>query len=273
MLATIILAHSPHVILYDVMRVPDPDNTLVGFVPLLINRALSVIAALTFYRLARSFFDRHSMLVQCLLLGALWAMLNQQLLRNFIMDGVVSHDWIYCFVENLPDPLGYFAGAILIVTLCRLVGSNIGRLVGSLAIAAVLAVVIDPSLNALFTRLIASIEYLDTGNIYNPPYGWQVDVPSYLTYAEPVIASYAVAALTCNRLSARLPLRIAQFVLLVMSLACSIVPTLVYSFYQKRTLSIAIFSEGQFALQALVLSFMTAFAWYFSGVHAVRKRS
>jgi hypothetical protein len=180
------------------------------------------------------------------------------------MDGVVSGDWIYCFVENLPRPLEYLIACCLIVVIAPKVGTAWTIAAASIAIATTIVFVTDPYIDGVFQKLVASIEYLDTGNIYNPPYGWQVNVPSYVTFLEPVIASFAIAALMLSKRSRRPAWCMVQFVLVVMAMKHSIVPTLVYSFYQSVPLPRAILSESQFALEALTLAIITAVGWTFS---------
>ena len=135
---------------------------------------------------------------------------------------------------------------------------------GATAVAAAAIFVIDPIIDHTFENIIASLEYLDTGNIYHPPYGWQVDLPSYLTFFEPVIASFAIAAATFGKTAPKLNRRLATFVLLILSMKHSIVQTLLYSLYEPAPLAAAILSESQFALEALALALLTALSWIHS---------
>jgi hypothetical protein len=123
---------------------------------------------------------------------------------------------------------------------------------------------INPPIDRGFRVLIDSLEYLDTGNIYSSPYGWQVNVPSYLTFLEPVIAGYLIAALVLKRLPPPSKRQIGLFALLVLSMKRSIVPTLLYSLFQPRPLPAAILSESQFALEVLVMALLTTIGWRFS---------
>ena len=159
-----------------------------------LNSALSVIATFLFYRLATPTFARWPLALRCLLLTAIYAMLSESLFRRFLMDGVVSHAWRYCFVENLAPPIGYLITCCLIVLLATRLRSTSAILLAGIAIAAAMFFLINPCIDRFSDELVASIEYLDTGNIYNPPYNWQVNVPSYLTFLEPVLASFAIAA-------------------------------------------------------------------------------
>ena len=248
----------------DVLGIPHPDIARVSRRAIFLNTALSVVATFLFYRLAAPTFVRWSLAVRCLLLTAVYAMLSEALFRNFIMDGVVSHAWRYCFVENLARPIEYLITCCLIVRLSTRLRSTPAIILAGIAIATAMFFLINPRIDSISDKLVASIEYLDTGNIYNPPYGWQVNVPSYLTFLEPVLASFAIAAFIWDKLSPRPILRTVQFALLVMAMKGSILPTLVYSFYQNIRLPAAVLSESQFGIEILVMALLTALGWRLS---------
>jgi len=262
--ATVAVSLSIHVVMLDGLHIPHPDNTHIPMPAIFLNDALSLTAAILVYRLGRERFAAWVFPIRCLVLGALYAMLAEALLRGFIMDGVVSHDWLYCLVENLARPVDYMIVAVLVVGLAPWLTSGWRIGLGALAIVAVTRFVIDPPIDAAFAKWVASLEYLDTGNLYNPPYGWQVIVPSYLTFLEPVVAAFAIAALVWDQLSARPVWRAGQFVLLIMAMKGSIAPTLIYSFFQHASPPAAILSESQFGMEILVMAAMTAVGWRFS---------
>jgi hypothetical protein len=258
---TTVLSLSVHVVMLDVLGIDHPSIEGVPRLATWMNEVLSVTATLVFYRLGLPAFQRLPALHRGLLLTVIYAMLNEALLRSFIMDVVVSHDWIYCLVENMARPLEYLAICSLIVFAAPRLKSAPAVAAGGIVITALALSAIDPPIDRAFGSLVASLEFLDTGNIYNPPYGWQVDVPSYLTFLEPVIASYAIAALVWKRLSRNPAQRLGQFVLVVLSMKGSIVPLLIYSFYQDRPLPAAMLSESQFALEILVMAILTSLGW------------
>jgi hypothetical protein len=265
---TTVLSLSVHVFMLDVLGIPHPSIKNVPQFIVLINQALSITATIFFYRLAKPSFERFSIIGRCLLLTLIYAMLNEALLRSFIMDVVVSHDWVYCFVKNLPRPLEYLAICCLIIIAAPRLKSVWAITAGGVIITALSAFAINPPIDRIFRVLVNSLEFLDTGNIYNPPYGWQVNVPSYLTFLEPVIAGYVIAALVLKRLSLKSTHQVGLFVLLIMSMKRSIVPTLVYSFYQSHPLPAAILSESQFFLEILVMALLTSLGWRFSRIES-----
>ena len=258
---TVVISLSVHVFMLDVLGIPHPDNTRAGQAATLLDKALSVIAVIVFYQAAQTMFARLSFLARCLLLATIYTMLGEVLLRNFIMDVVVSHDWIYCLVLNLPRPIEYFVVCALVVAASPKLTRPWMMAAAGIMIAGLDFYAISPLVDRVFERLIASVEYLDTGNIYNPPYGWQVNVPSYLTFLEPVVASFAIAALTIGKSTSRRAWHFAQFVLLIMAMKHSIVPIALYSFYEPRPLPAAILSESQFTLETLTMAILTAIGW------------
>jgi hypothetical protein len=258
---TTILSLSVHAVMFDTFGIAHPDMTRVPTAAIVLNDALSVVATIVFTKMSSRAFNRFPMILRCIFLTTIYAMLGEALLRNLIMDIVVSHDWVYCFVENLPRPLEDLSLCSLIVIAAPRLKTSWAMAVAGTAIAAVAVLVINPPIDRLFAHFVASIEYLDTGNIYNPPYGWQVDVPSYLTFLEPVLASYAIAALVLDQMSPVAWRRLLQFAVLIMAMKGSIVPMLVYSFYQPRPLPAALLSESQFTLEILVMGMLTAIFW------------
>jgi hypothetical protein len=262
--ATVVVALSVHVVMFDGLHVPHPENAKVPPFAIYLNTVLSMAAAITVYRLARDRFAGWSFPVRCLVLSGLFAMLAEALFRNFIMDGVVSHAWLYCLVENLASPIEYLVTGVLVVAIAPWLGSWWKNAAAALVTTAVTTFLINPPINAGFAKLVASFEYLDSGNIYNPPYGWQVDVPSYLTFLEPVIASFAICALVWDKLSDRPLRRLAEFIVLIMAMKGSILPVLLYSFFQKASLTASFLSESQFGLEILVMAAMTAAGWRLS---------
>ena len=64
-----------------------------------------------------------------------------------------------------------------------------------------------------------------------------------------------------------------QFILLIMAMKGSILPTLVYSFYQRGRLPAAFLSESQFGLEVLVMAFLTAYGWQWSRIRIIQTQS
>ena len=259
-----VAAMSVHVVMFDVLLVPHPEITSVPHAAIFANDALSLIATIWLCRLLQPELLGISFFWRCLLVAALYAMLGEALFRSFLMDGVVSNAWRFSFIENLTRPSEALVSCSLVVLVAPHLRRRWQVVVAGIAIAALAALVINPLLSGALDRLTASFEYLDTGNIYNPPYGWQVNVPSYLTFAEPVFACLLIAATAWRKLAGPLIARLALFTLTIMAIKGAIMPTLVYSFFQNLPLPRAIASESQFGLEILVLAMLSALSWHFS---------
>ena len=264
MTVTAVVAMSVHVVMFDVFMVPHPQLSSVPRAAIFVSEALSLIATTWLCRVLQPGLLTVPLPLRCLLVAALYAMLGEALLRNFLMDGVVSNAWRFSLIENLTRPAEDLVACSLIVLLTPRVRSVWQVVALGVAIATVSALLINPALSGSLDRLTASFEYLDTGNIYNPPYGWQVNVPSYLTFAEPVLASFVIVALVWRKLAGSFTHRLVQFTLLIMAIKGAIVPTLVFSFFQNMPVFRGIVSESQFGLEIMVLGLLTGISWRFS---------
>ncbi len=52
-----------------------------------------------------------------------------------------------------------------------------------------------PLIDKAFGQILASIAYLNHDEVYKAPYGWQIEVPTYITYLKPVVACFIMVAL------------------------------------------------------------------------------
>ena len=93
------------------------------------------------------------------------------------------------------------------------------------------------------------------------PYGVNVLVPAYLSFSEPVVACFLAAALAWSGFSAARTGRYLQFSLLILAVKSQLITPFVYAAFAKTSVSSALASEGQFALEALVLALVTAISW------------
>ena len=260
-LLTTLVPLSIHIFILDVLAIPHPQNEVVPAWAVFFDEVLSVGATLVFFQLTSSWFFQRSAWFRPLALAIIYAMLNEALFRNVIMDIVVSHDVIYCIAENLARPTEYLFVCILITAVAPKLKKRWTIVGAAVVIAGFDVLLIRPAIEFPFERLVASIEYLDTGNIYNPPYGWQVDVPSYLTFIEPVLACLVIAVLVLPR--GRHPRRFLflRFVVIALAMRNAILPICLFSFFQPWTLGASILSESQFTLEALALVLLSGSGW------------
>jgi hypothetical protein len=261
---TAIAALSVHVVMLQVLNVPFPDDSAAGKFPRYISLVGSFGATMAVYLLARPDLRRFSLPVRCLITFALLITLRELMVRAIVMDGVVTTAWTFSLVTHLPRLAGLLIACAVIVP----VADRLDRLwqwaLAATVITAAYMFGVQPLVDMAFAPLLNALSYLAHDEIYQVPYGWQVTVPAYITFAEPVAAALAIAWLTWDRLSARPGVRVLQFVTLIMFMKGSVAPTLLYSFYIKGSLPAAIVSESQFALETLTLALMTAATWVLS---------
>ncbi|WP_419727935.1 hypothetical protein [Lichenicola sp.] len=261
---TLIAALSVHVVMLQGLHVPYPDNSIVGWPARYLNVALAMFATILFNRLADPRLSGYSWLPRSLVLFLIYSMLHEALVRAVVMDGVTTTAWTFSLLKNLPAIITNFITCIAIV----LVSPRLDRLwqkaLGAMLLAVLVWFVCKPALGWAFSGILESLSFLAHEDVYSEPYGWEVLVPAYITFAEPVVAAFLIAVLVWDRLSVHPWIRGAQLVALIMLMKGSVAPTLLYSIYLKSDLGTAMMSEGQFGLETLTLSVMTASFWHFS---------
>jgi hypothetical protein len=206
-------------------------------------------------------FSRFSRPARCLVLFLLASMLSESLIRVPVMNGFATTAWRYSIVESLPRLIRTLLICCLVVfaspTLIRLWQ----KIVGALAISAIVQLLCVPFVSKVFGHILASIAYLNHDEVYKAPYGWQIEVPAYITYMEPVVACFVMVALVWDRLSKNLSTRTIQFVLLVMMINGRLLAPFIYVLYSTFRPALALLSMGQFFLEALTLALLTTLTW------------
>jgi hypothetical protein len=103
------------------------------------------------------------------------------------------------------------------------------------------------------------------------PYGANVLIPAYMTFAEPVVACFAAAAFAWNGLSASRGTRLLQFMVIVVAIKKQLFTPIVYALVAKVSFMAALLSESQFQLEAVALALLTGLAWEWSLARPVRQ--
>jgi hypothetical protein len=261
MAVTCVIALSIHVVMLQVLNVPYPAEYPRSGWPVFTQTALSVLGLMWFYRLGQAQFSRFSLAARCLVLFVLAAMLREALIRGPVMDGFATTAWIYSFVSSMPRLITLLIISCLIVATAPLARRPWQMLVGAIAIAALAYFVCTPLIGNAFGHLLESISYLSHDEVYKAPYGWQIEVPAYITYLEPVAACFIMAAWMWPGLSRTPSWRTLQFVLLVLAMDTLLIRPFVYVFYANLSPMMALLSMGQFFLEALALALLTAVNW------------
>jgi hypothetical protein len=264
MVVTTLLALSVHVVMLQVLNVPYPTGYPKAGWAVFGQVALSVLGLMVFYRLAIFEFARFSVVIRCLTLFLLVAMLREALIRGPVMDGFATTAWVFSIVSSLPRLITILIISCLVVVTEPWVARPWQVLLTAIAIAALIQFLCAPLIGAAFSHILDSISYLSHDEVYKAPYGWQIEVPAYITYLEPVAACFVMAAVVWERLSRNMVLRTVQFVLLVLAMNTILIRPIVYVFYAPFGASTALLSMGQFFLEALALALLTVCNWRFS---------
>lgn len=263
MLVTLIVSLSVHVFMLQILRIPFPDFAGISLWAPWLNTALAVFALIVVCGAAQPRLARLSKGTQCIVIFLLYAMLKESF-RGILMNGVVTTGWVSSIVTGLPSLAYGFVLSSLIVFLTPVLRSLWLKVGGAAVLAGTAIFAVRPALARIFAPALKAAAHLDHPEVYSFPYGWQVLIPAYVTYAEPVIACMCVAFLVWGRLSQRSGIRILQFSLLILSIRGMLLPTFIYSFYSKEKLPTAMLSESQFLLETLALAILTAIVWQLS---------
>jgi hypothetical protein len=257
MLITLIVSLSVHVFMLQVLRIPFPDFKGISVWAPLLNTTLAVFALIFVCAAAQTRISRFSRATQCILVFLLYAMLKESF-RGILMNGFVTRGWAFATVAGLPG-LGYtFLLSSLVVMLTPALRSVWLKAGGAVLLAGIAIFVVRPALGSIFAPVLKAVAHLEHPEIYSFPYGWQVLIPAYITYAEPVIACTSIAFLVWGRLSKKIGTRLLQFSLLILSIRGMLLPTFIYSFYSKAKLTTAMLSQSQFLFETLALAVLTA---------------
>ena len=249
-----IAALSVHVIMLQILHIPFPQDHP-PYWPRLLNNGCMVLAVLVFLDLARPALEKRSFLTRWLILFALLAMLRETL-RGAVMGAVVTTAWTFSLVQMLPTLLLWLAIALMCTAAAPWLRSLWSKIVAAIVIAAI-ALWLSPIIGASFSPLFERLAYLAHPDVYDLPYPWQVMIPAYLTFAEPVIACASIAYLVWDRLPSPPALRLAAFVVLIAFMDSMVLRTLLFSFYIDAPIGAALLSESQFLLEFLTLATLT----------------
>ncbi|WP_406586462.1 hypothetical protein [Asaia lannensis] len=243
-----------HTIMLDNLNIPYPAAFPREGWASLPDRALRVFSMLVLCGTIRA-NARLSTSMRFLIISLAVAALNEALLRLPIMRNVVSTHWtIYPFVDNLPEVIRYAALAIVVMAITPYAVSVAARAASALVIAICVDFILAPYLGKIFAPLIAANASREGDQLYTVPYDWHVDLPSYLTFAEPAIAALLLAWLLAKE---RRGMILITLVLFGMR-AGPLFGVALNVFYAPSNAVLAVLSKGQFALESAALALIAA---------------
>ncbi|MDE1146987.1 MAG: hypothetical protein PW843_10240 [Azospirillaceae bacterium] len=254
---------SIHVVMLQVLDVAYPQDggaPTWARMPILMG---AMAAACVFYGMARPALAKRGPVLAVLALFALLAM-GRESLRLIVMNGVVTTAWVYALAGAVPGLLVALGSAALVVAASAFTRGPVSRLVAGVIIGAIVLLGLQPLIAHVWKPVMAALSGFDHDEVYQMPYGWQVEIPAYLTFVEPVASCLAMAALIWDKLSARPLTRLAQFMLLVLFLRGLVLRPFLYSFFIPAPLGAAMLSESQFFFEYLALGLLTGLTWQFA---------
>ncbi len=257
---TNIVSLSVHVGMLQGLGVPFPDRSGVSPAAALLNAALAVLALLTSYDLARVRLAGRPFWQRALIVAALFAGLKE-LLRGSLMDAVVTTGWTFSAAQMLSSTVySVVLGAVVVGVTPRLQRLWL-RAIAAIVITALMMFAVRPLADALFAPLLASLAHLKHADVYPFPYGWHVLSWAYLTYFEPVIASIIIAALVWPALAGSALRRSLKTAALIVLIKGALLPTFVFSLWNRAGVGAGMLSESQFLFEAILLGLLAAGTW------------
>lgn len=261
---TTVLSLSIHVVMLQVLHVPYPEgHQNAAILPLYGNYTLSILAALWLYRASHHNLTRFSFFFRWLILFVLLAMLEESLIRAPLMSGIVTSAWLYAMLQAIPELASSLMLAFLIVSVAPRLNHLGSQLVAALLISSALYFVWTPFVTQEISKVMSMVPQPNEADIIPIPYGWNVLIPAYLTYGEPVVACFILAGLSWRNLATNTITRICQFVLMILLVKKGLLlAPIIYAFYSDQPFVTGLLSIGQFSLEALALATFTAITWH-----------
>ena len=259
MVLTCLLSLSVHVMMLQIFKVPYPSGYPSNGWPAFVSLALSVLGVMWFDELILQDDHASRPIRKYLQILILVAMLRESL-RLPIMDGFATTAWRYSFVSDAPRVLMACLVCCAVAAMPRLSRWWV-KLFAALFVATVLQLIVQPFIHRSFAHVLASIAYLSHDEVYTVPYGWQIELPAYVTFMEPVIACFVMVSLVWGQLTGSLLRRTSRFILLVMLVANALLRPFIYVFYSQLSLGLSLLSMGQFFLETFALALLTTLNW------------
>lgn len=259
--ATAVGALSVHAILLQVFGVPFPDLSVIPASFKLVVRIAAALALIIFWQRAAPRVDG-SLLKRWGLLFVITAMLQESLIRGPFMEGYCTTAWVFAFVGNVQKLASIAVVTVLVVVAAPRLTRVWQKVVAAAVIATFGMFIATPLIGMAMSPVMASIASLAPQSEWcTLPYGPNVLIPAYLTFAEPVLACVAAAALIWNRLPPSRAVRFAQFAVLILAIKNQLLMPFFYAAFAKVPLVDAFVSESQFALEAIALALLAGVTW------------
>jgi hypothetical protein len=257
LLLTAILSLSIHAVMLQRFNVPFPDTTVIAKPYMFILRVFSALGLLYFWELACQKVSR-SYVKQWILLFFIDAMLTESLFRGPFMDGYCTNAIVFMWVSNVPKLLSIAVVCGLVVFMTPKLHNAWQKLAAAIVITAIYIYAATPLFGAAWGPVMSLIARLaPTGEWCKLPYGPDVLIPAYISYAEPVIACSVMALLVWHQLPKTKWIQYLLFTLIVLAIKNQLLSPFFYALLGKHTFFSNLLSESQFALEAIALAILT----------------
>jgi hypothetical protein len=262
---TTILGLSVHAVMLQWLHVPYPDTAFRSTAAELLNQATMLWAAVWLYGCLRERLSARSAPFRTFVLFLLLFGLNETL-RGAFMNGycltgssfgraavgllsTLPRACTFGLVAGLAAGIGYF--------------QNRGtRLSAGILAVVFLAFVVSPSsavLEAVIRERVS--HWMPVAGWCRLPYGMDVLIPAYLTFLEPVLASFACIALIWRHLPGPAWRHATAYALTILALKKQLWMSFLYAAFGPGPFLTALASMGQFSLEAAALGALTALSW------------
>jgi hypothetical protein len=178
-----------------------------------------------------------------------------------IETAIVGNGW-YAVFDIAPRALCSFAGGFAAAWfgLGKQKPGNVA--LAMILVAALVVFAIHPALDIVFALLKKGL--VEPMPLYTDPYPLKINLLIYVTFIEPTLATFIMAAFCWPALGGSLFHRVVAFAALLLLARGRLIQFCVESFWVQQPLSKAFLAEGQFFLETLTLGMLVAFAWGFS---------
>lgn len=261
-----VLSLSVHAVMLQEMNVSFPDLSVITTPYKFVIRIFSMLGLLLFWGLADKKIEG-SFVKKWAILFFIDSMLTESLFRGPFMDGYCTNSIVYMLVNNVPKLLAIAITSGLVVFTAPRLNGVLFKFIAAAVIAAIFMFITNPLLGTAWKPVMEKISYLaPTSEWCKLPYGPDVLIPAYVSFIEPVLACMGMAILVLNQLSPVKWLRLLLFVLLVAAINYQLLMPFFYVALHKGSFMINLESEGQFALESIVLAITTGFSWQWSSL-------
>jgi hypothetical protein len=182
------------------------------------------------------------------------------------MDGYCTNSIGFMLISNIPKLLTIAITCGLVVFTAPRLNNVLYKFLAAIVISALFMFAVSPLIGAAWKPVADKIAYLaPTGEWCKLPYGLDVLIPAYISFMEPVLSCVVMAILILNQLSKIKWLKYLLFALIVVAVKYQLLMPVFYVILHKGTFITNLASEGQFALETIVLSLSAAltFEWSF----------